>query len=216
MGITGSACHAALLDEWAPEVLGLDGVQALTVSVADVDQGRYTREPDANGLVPNADALIVLGLERAHDIDDLPARDLLHKVARRVDAWRVLTHVRKGELPPRSEDPTPGVKFVSFVQRAESLTHEQFVRHWSEQHAPIAIEHHVGMDRYVQHEVRRAYTPGGRTIDGIAELHFPTRADFDDRFYDSDDGRRVVGDDVARFIARRSTEAAVMTERVLR
>jgi len=216
MGTTAPACHAALLDEWAPEVLALDGVGALTISVADIDQGRHAREPDAHGLTPNADALLVVGLERAHDLDDLPARDLLHKVARRVDVWRVLSYVRKGRLPGVTGGPTPGITFVSFPQRAEGLTHEQFVRHWTECHAPLAVDHHIGMSRYVQHVVRRAYTPGGRTVDGIAELHFDTRDDFERRFYDSDEGRRLIRDDVAKFIAQRSSAAALMTERVLR
>jgi uncharacterized protein (TIGR02118 family) len=216
MDTTGAACHAALLDDWAAEVLGLDTVEALTVNVADADQGRYAREPDEHGLVPNADALVVLGLERAHDLDDLPARDLLHKLARRVDVWRVLSYRRKGDEPTASDAPTPGIKYVSLVTRAEGLTHEQFVRHWTERHTPLALEHHVGMSGYTQRVVRRAYTPGGRTIDGIAELTFPTRAALDERFYDSDAGKRVIGDDVTRFIQRVPGSPTLMTERVLR
>src|SRR5207302_7069680 len=110
MDTTAPACHAALLDEWAPEILALDTVEALTVNVADVDQGIYTREPDEHGFVPNCDVFVVLGLDRAHDLDDLPSRDLLHKVARRVDVWRVLSYRRKGDEPVVSGTPTPGVK----------------------------------------------------------------------------------------------------------
>ena len=35
---------------------------------------------------------IALGLARAHDLDDVPARDALYAVARRVDMWRVDPH----------------------------------------------------------------------------------------------------------------------------
>ena len=94
------------------------------------------------------------------------------------------------------------MKLVSFMRRAEGLNHEQFVRHWTEQHTPLALEHHPGLWNYTQHVVRRAYTPGGRDIDGIAELHFASRDDFDNRFFDSDDGRQVIMDDVARFMGR--------------
>ncbi len=216
MDITAPACHAALLDEWAPEVLALDTVEALTVNVADKDQGRFTRPPDEHGLSPTCDGLLLLGLDRAHDLDDLPSRDRLHKIARRVDVWRVLSYRRKGDEPVVSGAPTRGIKYVSLVTRAEGLTHEQFVRHWTERHTPLALEHHVGMTGYVQRVVRRAYTPGGRTIDGIAELEFPDRDALDERFYDSDAGKRIIGDDVARFIQRVPGSAALMTEHVLR
>ncbi len=216
MDTTAAACHAALLDEWAPEVLATEPVEALTINIADIDQGIYAQAPDERGLVPNADALIVLGLERAHDLDDLPVRDPLHKVSRRVDVWRVLSYQRKGDEPAASPAPTPGIKFVSFMQRAEALSHEQFVRYWTERHTPLAVERHVGLWRYVQHVVRRAYTPGGRAIDGIAELHFRTREDFEQRFFDSDEGRRLIMADVTRFMRRDWSQAALMTEHVLR
>ena len=70
---------------------------------------------------------------------------------------------------------------VSFMRRAEGLSHGQFVRHWTEKHTPLARAHHVGSWNYTQNVVRRAYTPGGDAIDGIAELHFRTRADFEER-----------------------------------
>ena len=55
----------------------------------------------------------------------------------------------------------PGVKIVSFMQRADDLSHEQFARHWTEHHTPLALQHHVGLWNYTQNVVRRAYTPGG-------------------------------------------------------
>jgi hypothetical protein len=55
-------------------------------------------------------------------------------------------------------------------------------------------------------------TAGGAGIDGIAELRFRSRDDFEQRFYDSDAGRDIIRDDVARFIARRNSEAALMRE----
>ena len=53
-------------------------------------------------------------------------------------------------------------------------------------------------------------------VDGIAELHFRTREDFDERFYDSDEGRRIIRDDVKKFIDVRAGEAALMTEIAVR
>src|SRR6185437_13475165 len=112
---------------WAPEVLEGEHVETCTVSLAAPDQGMYAREPDAQGLVPNCDALISLGLDRAHDLDDVPARDALHALARRVEVWRVDPH--HPPVWPRAwpdGELAPGVKMVSFVQRGDAMTHEQF------------------------------------------------------------------------------------------
>ncbi len=211
------ACRQRVLDEWAPIALKSATVEACRVSVADDDQGLYTNPPDQRGLVPNCDALIALGLERAHDLDDIPERGVLYAIAREVRVWRV--DVRNpivwDRTWPDGED-APGVKLVSFMRRAEDLTHEQFVRHWTESHTPLAQRHHVGLWNYRQNVVRRAYTPGGAEVDGIAELQFRSRADFDEKFFDSAQGRAVIMEDVKRFMERPARDAALMRERPLR
>ena len=64
--------------------------------------------------------------------------------------------------------------------------------------------------------MRRAYTPGGRDIDGIAELHFATRDDFEQRFFDSDAGRAVIMEDVARFMSNPAAGSGLMVELPIR
>ena len=54
--------------------------------------------------------------------------------------------------------------------------------------------------------------PGGAAIDGVAELHFRTRADFENKFFDSDEGRAVILADVKRFMMPPSPETALMRE----
>jgi uncharacterized protein (TIGR02118 family) len=206
-----------IVDEWAPEALAVDNVESCTVSFAEADQGQYARAPDGQGLVPNCDALVALGLTRAHDLDDVPARDALYALGRRVEVWRV--DPRRPIAWERSwpdGEYAPGVKMVSFMSRADGLTHEQFARHWAENHTPLAVRHHVGLWNYTQNVVRRSYSPGGNAIDGVAELHFRTREDFVDRFFDSDAGRDVILADVGRFMARPSPETALMRELPLR
>jgi uncharacterized protein (TIGR02118 family) len=192
--------RTSMLDEWIDAALTAEPVEALSISLA-VDDQPYTRDP--------VDALLALGLTVAHDLDDIPARDLLHHVARRVEVWRV---------DPRRvlDGPPDGVKMVSFMRRAEGLSHEQFTRHWTENHAPLAARHHIGLSRYVQNVVRRAYTPGGGDIDGIAELTFATRDDFETKFFDDDAGRAVIMEDVKRFMQKPGPETSLMSERALR
>jgi uncharacterized protein (TIGR02118 family) len=216
-GVAPDALAAQIVDTWSPEALAAETVVSCVVNLAEADQGQYTREPDAAGVVPNCDALIALGLSRAHDIDDVPMRDALHTIARRVDVWRVDPHpVITAERTTPDGEPAPGVKMVSFMRRAESLSHEQFVRHWTENHGPLARRHHIGLWNYTQNVVRRALTPGGEAIDGVAELHFRTRDDFENKFFDSDEGRAVILADVKRFMMPPSRETAVMRELPLR
>ncbi len=215
--VAPAALAAQIVETWAPEALGAESLVSCTVNLAESDQGMYTREPDATGMVPNCDALIALGLTRAHDIDDVPARDVLHAVARRVDVWRVDPHrVITAERAGPDGEPAPGVKMVSFMRRIESLSHEQFVRHWTENHTPLARRHHIALWNYTQNVVRRALTPGGDAIDGVAELHFRTRADFENKFFDSDEGRAAILADVKRFMKPPSPETALMRELPLR
>jgi hypothetical protein len=191
----------SLLDTWIPVALKDPGVQSCTISFADPDQSRFAGPP--------CDVLIALGLARAQDLDDLPSRHELYAVAREVNVFRVDPRpVISWERTWSDGEYAPGVKYVSFVRRAEELSHGQFVRHWTEAHAPLALTHHVGLADYTQNVVRATYTPGGAGIDGMA--------DFEDRFYDSDAGKAVIRADVRRFIGPSGISPTLMRELPLR
>jgi uncharacterized protein (TIGR02118 family) len=196
-----------LLDTWAPVALEDENVEACTISFADPDQGDFPGPPCA--------VVIALGMTRAHDIDDVPARDALYAIAREVHVWRVDPR-RAIVAEPGALDAGDAIKRVSFVRRLEGLTHEQFVRHWTEVHAPLARMHYPGVADYTQNVVRRAYTPGGATIDGIAELRCRTRSDLEERWYDSEAGRLAIRADVAQFIGRGGLATTLMREIPLR
>ena len=72
------------------------------------------------------------------------------------------------------------IKSLSLLTRKPELTHEQFMTHWVETHAPLA--HKVpGLRRYVQNHLRgertRADIPATEVeLDGIAELWFDDQA----------------------------------------
>ncbi len=72
------------------------------------------------------------------------------------------------------------IKAISLLARKDGLTHEQFVKHWLEVHAPLA--HAVpGIRRYVQSHIvgdRKRADISGLDVeaDGIAELWYDDRA----------------------------------------
>ena len=71
------------------------------------------------------------------------------------------------------------IKSIGLLSRKDGMTHEEFVRHWVEVHAPLA--HAVpGLRRYVQSHIveerRRPDIPAiDVEIDGIAELWYDDR-----------------------------------------
>ena len=72
------------------------------------------------------------------------------------------------------------IKTIGLLTRKSGWTHEQFMKHWVETHAPLA--HKVpGLRRYVQSHIKgeRTRTDIEATpieVDGIAELWFDNQA----------------------------------------
>jgi uncharacterized protein (TIGR02118 family) len=97
---------------------------------------------------------------------------------------------------------SPGVRRISFVQAAPGVSRSEMAEHWADVHWPLARVHHPALWRYVQNVVVEPITPDTPAVDGIAELHFRSIGDLRDRFYDSDEGRRIVADDVRAFLDR--------------
>ena len=96
------------------------------------------------------------------------------------------------------------VKSLSLLTRKAGMTHDQFVKHWVEVHAPLA--HAVpGLRRYVQSHIveerRRPDIPATDVeVDGIAELWFDD-ADVLARGFASAEGKALHADG-ALFIGR--------------
>ena len=94
------------------------------------------------------------------------------------------------------------IKSLSLLTRRNELTHEEFVRHWLDIHAPLARAV-PGVRRYVQNHIRderhRADIPTTEVaVDGVAELWFDDRAAMD-RANASPEAKRL-HDDGALFI----------------
>ena len=111
---------------------------------------------------------------------------------------------------------SPGLVQVSFMREPESMDAAGAAAYWVEHHAPLAVRVHVGLWRYAQNVLDEAVTVGAPGWYGVAELHFASWADFETKFYDSDDGRDAIFADVARFVDVLRSTSALMTERILR
>lgn len=99
------------------------------------------------------------------------------------------------------------IKLLSLLTRKDGITHEEFVRHWLEVHAPLA--HAVpGIRRYVQSHItgtrsRADIQDTDVDVDGIAELWYDDLQAFE-RAAATPEMKRLT-DDGALFIGRIKT-----------
>jgi uncharacterized protein (TIGR02118 family) len=91
------------------------------------------------------------------------------------------------------------LKVVYPCRRLPELDRAEYARRILEEHVPLAIAHHPGMRHYVVNVVERE-PEGTPPVDSFAELWFDSLESYGRDLYDSDEGRRIIGEDVARFL----------------
>jgi uncharacterized protein (TIGR02118 family) len=96
------------------------------------------------------------------------------------------------------------IKRASLLARKPGTSHEEFVKHWVEIHAPMARAC-PGIGRYTltiinSSSKRNGMAPFDIEVDGIAELWFKDKAAFD--AYSSSPATKRLRDDGATFIGR--------------
>jgi len=96
------------------------------------------------------------------------------------------------------------IKRASLLQRKPGISHEEFVKHWVEVHAPMARAC-PGIGRYTltivkSSSTRKDVAPFEIQVDGIAELWFKNQAAFD--LYQNSPATKRLRDDGATFIGR--------------
>ena len=96
------------------------------------------------------------------------------------------------------------IKRASLLQRKPGISHEEFVKHWVEIHAPMARAC-PGIGRYTLTIVKSTATrkdvaPYEIQVDGIAEMWFKSQPDFD--AYSASPATKRLRDDGATFIGR--------------
>ena len=104
---------------------------------------------------------------------------------------------------------------ISTVLRRDAMSRDDFDLHWREQHAPLAVRHHSGMQDYRQNPVVEVLTAHSPSIDSVAHMGFPTLDDFRRGLFDSPEGMKIIMDDTARFLALDRAESSMMGEYVL-
>src|SRR5262249_26749650 len=96
------------------------------------------------------------------------------------------------------------IKRASLLQRKPGISHEEFVKHWVQIHAPMARAC-PGIGRYTLTIVKSASTradvaPFEIQVEGIAEMWFKSQADFE--AYSTSPATKRLRDDGATFIGR--------------
>jgi uncharacterized protein (TIGR02118 family) len=91
------------------------------------------------------------------------------------------------------------LKVIFPCRRLPGLERAEYARRILEGHVPLALRHHPTMRRYTVNVVERGPADGPE-LDSVAELSFDSLEDYRDRLYDSEEGRRAIGLDVARFL----------------
>jgi uncharacterized protein (TIGR02118 family) len=194
-----------LLRELKPQVAG--SAARLRRCIANVaDEAAKAGTLDPTRPPPAYDAAIETWWE-GPVAESEPLLAALAKLAGTCYSYRVYEVIQKdyARIWPVGER-SPGIKGVYTVGRRSDLTHEQFARHWHAGHGPLAVKHHIGLSKYVQNVTLDPLTRGAPDFDGFATLHFPTPEDMRERFYDSAEGRRIISEDVKRFIGSPSMQ----------
>jgi len=81
------------------------------------------------------------------------------------------------------------VKMVVLLVRKASLTYEEFLTHWEEEHVPL-VEELPAVDRYV---TSHPTDPEQSAYDGVAEVYFEDMETLGAAF-DSEAGERLLAD----------------------
>ena len=111
---------------------------------------------------------------------------------------------------------TPGLTATFALVRRADLSHEQADGHWRDNHAPLALKHHVGMWGYTQCSIDRILTPGSAAFDGVALCQFASLSDLKERFFDGPEGVKAIREDVAKMADTSASPSLRTVERILK
>jgi hypothetical protein len=112
---------------------------------------------------------------------------------------------------------TPGAKLVTLFRKAPQLSREEFMRHWTEVHTPLALEVHPQWS-FVRHVVVEVLNADAPPYDGIVEEQCRQLEDITDaeRYFGSPKNIKRIVDSARKFLDMNGVESHIMSEYVLR
>jgi uncharacterized protein (TIGR02118 family) len=107
------------------------------------------------------------------------------------------------------------IKTIVLIKRKPELSREEFVKHYEEVHAPLALKHLPMIKRYVRNHVVDVAGIEGPDFDCATELWFDTLEDAARviEFVQSDAGQ-VIRDDEQKFLDGDKTVSFLVDEKV--
>lgn len=106
------------------------------------------------------------------------------------------------------------IKSISMIRRKPGISREEFMRHYEEVHAPLALRVLTGLRKYVRNYVTGERLGGEADFDVVSEFWYDNEDDIKATvaFYQSPAGQ-VLRDDEALFMDRASIRAWRVVER---
>ena len=197
------------------------GVLALSTDIdgARAAAAQLAGDPAASGVAlytaaPGHTARFVAAICVAGDVDALAP-----KLAAVADTGLYAAHFRRIREYARDwadGTETPGLTATFALVRRPDLTHEQSDSHWRDNHAPLALKHHVGMWGYTQCSIDKALTPGSAAYDGVALCQFASLSDLKERFFDGPEGVKAIREDVAKMADTKAGPSLRTVELILK
>ncbi len=201
--ITREQYAAFVLEGHAP--LALKHHPSLLRYVINIAEGTPPGGPEIDSLPALYFASMEDFRERLYDSPEgkeIIRRDVARFMTGGADAYATTEYVQRGSTPlaassgPRSS----GTKETWLLRRREGMSRQAFVDHWLHVHVPLALASRSGLAQYVASVVEARLSETGERWDGIAELHFPKRADEQETVFSSNEARERFEADLAGFV----------------
>jgi len=169
--------RSVLLDKVAPTLLGL-GIDGLRIEVEE-PAGKILRTgAAADGSLLCASVSVWLD---SYD-NRGPHEEAIRSAGAQVHGWIVAESIAKAYGDRRTwpdGEQSPGMSILTFFDKGEGVTDDDFYRIWHGEHTPLTFELHPFW-LYVRNQTLRAITPGAPPVRGVVYEAVSTDEDITD------------------------------------
>jgi hypothetical protein len=189
--------------EAARSFIAAERVRRLVVNLVDLAPAdapyRPTSEIETGDGLPAYDVVLEVVLGDGTRLETLDPLIGSTELAQR-HIFLVREHVEKDEQGFVLGERSPGVKYIGRLMFHEDLPDSAAQRSWRI-HVPLALRAHAAASKYVRNWVIARLGDGVPETRGISELHFASREDLVERFFDDERGRAEVIHDLKHFVS---------------